>query len=75
MNLSECKLNKKYRVVEVNGDLKFKRRLLEFGFVDTEVQVLHTSSLKGVFLVQLRGYVLAIRRAQAQAILVREEVK
>ena len=74
ITLADCKLNKIYRVVEVAGELKFRRRLLDFGFINCDVKVLHTSSLRGNFLVQIRGYVLAIRRAQASAVFVAEKI-
>jgi len=70
MPLSKGQLNTKYRVVKVGGDIKLKRRLLDFGFVDTDVEIVRTSSLKGVLLVSLRGFLMALRREQAENIYV-----
>lgn len=71
-SLSNGELNKSYTIVEIKGDFKIKRRLLDFGFVNTKVIILHKSSLKGVYLLQIRGYVIALRQNQVNNIIVRE---
>lgn len=64
-------VNKKYHIIKVNGSNKIKRRLLELGFVDTDIMILKKSSLNGVFLLQLRGFVLALKRKEVCNILVK----
>ena len=50
-------------ITSVNGNLKLKTRLLELGFTKgTLVRVLNISSLKNSYLVEIRGYILALRR-------------
>ena len=68
--LSEGKLNVKYKISEVRGEARLKRRLLDLGFVNTQVEIVRTSSLKGVYLVSLRGFLMALRREQAECVLV-----
>lgn len=63
-------INKKYKIVQIEGNDKIKRRLLDLGFVDTAVTILRTSSLNGVFLLQLRGFVLALKKKEVSKILV-----
>ena len=72
--LTQVNLNQKYKVVKIVADLKVKRRLLDYGFVDTCVQVINKSSLNGVYLLQIRDYVLALRESEVKCIEVIEYV-
>ena len=62
--LSDAKINTEYRVVSINATPKVKRRLLELGFVNCGVKVVNKSSLGSVFLVQVRDYLLAIKKEE-----------
>lgn len=62
MSLCDGKVNKTYRVVGVNGQGKEARRLLELGIIAGQpIKILNKSSLKKVFLVEIRGYLLSVR--------------
>ena len=71
-SLNNGEVNHDYRVVDINGEFKIKRRLLDFGFVDTNIRILHKSSLNGVFLLQIRGFVLSLRASLVANIIVEE---
>ena len=63
INLSNLKVGETGYITSVNGNLKLKTRLLELGFTKgTLVRVLNISSLKNCYLVEIRGYILALRR-------------
>ncbi len=63
INLSNLKVGETGYITSVNGNLKLKTRLLELGFTKgTLVRVLNISSLKNSYLVEIRGYILALRR-------------
>lgn len=50
-------------IVKINGNLKVKTRLLELGFTKgTLVKILNVSSLKNSYLIEIRGYILALRQ-------------
>ena len=62
MSLCDGKVNKTYRVVCVNGQDKETRRLLELGIIAGQpIKILNKSSLKKVYLVEVRGYLLSVR--------------
>ncbi len=62
MSLCDGKVNKTYRVVGVNGQGKETRRLLELGIIAGQpIKILNKSSLKKVYLVEVRGYLLSVR--------------
>lgn len=69
--LDKGEINKNYKIVDINGGDKIKRRLLDLGFVGTNVKILRKSSLKGVFLVELRNFVLSIKRNEISKIVVK----
>lgn len=62
--------NRRYRVVKIDASVKVKRRLLDLGFVDTTVIILKKSNFKGVFLLQIRDYVLSLKKKEVSAIMV-----
>ncbi len=62
MSLCDGKVNKTYRVVGVNGQGKETRRLLELGIIAGQpIKILNKSSLKKVYLVEIRGYLLSVK--------------
>ena len=69
--LSQGEVNKKYYIVDIKARNKVKRRLLELGFVDCYVEILKKSTLRGVFLLQLRNFVIALKRKEVESIVVK----
>jgi Fe2+ transport system protein FeoA len=65
------KENVRYEVVKIDASVKIKRRLLDLGFVDTSVVILKKSHFNGVFLLQIRSYVLALKRKEVSSIMVK----
>lgn len=62
INLFNLKVGETGYITSVNGNLKLKTRLLELGFTKgTLVRVLNISSLKNSYLIEIRGYILALR--------------
>ncbi len=67
--LSNLKTGDAGYITKVNGNLKIKNRLLELGFTKgTLVRVLNISSLKQSFLIEIRGYILALRKSAVKLI-------
>lgn len=62
-----------YKIVKIDAPVKVKRRLLDLGFVSTDVMILKRSNFKGVFLLQLRGFVLSLKRKEVSLIYVKEK--
>ncbi|NCB48582.1 MAG: ferrous iron transport protein A [Clostridia bacterium] len=62
--------NIRYKIVKIDASGKVKRRLLDLGFVDASVIILKKSNFKGVFLLQIRGYVLSLKRKEVSSIMV-----
>lgn len=63
VNLSSLSSGESGYIVSINGNLKIKTRLLELGFTKgTLVRVLNVSSLKNSYLLEIRGYILALRK-------------
>lgn len=60
----------KYKIKSIAGSNKIKRRLLDLGFVDTTVEILKKSTLRGVFLLEIRHFVLALKRKEVEKIMV-----
>lgn len=68
--LSNGETNVPYKIKKIVGDIKIKRRLLDLGFVDTTVKILKKSTLRGVFLLEIRHFVLALKQNEVQNIMV-----
>lgn len=63
INLTKLKIGQAGYIANVGGSLKMKTRLLELGFTKgTLVRVINVSSLKESFLIEVRGYLLALRK-------------
>lgn len=62
INLSTLNNGESGYIAKIDGNLKLKTRLLELGFTKgTLVKVLNVSSLKKSFLLDIRGYIIALR--------------
>ena len=74
MRLSDGITKTKYYVRAINGEIKQIRRLCELGFVvGSEVVIVRKSILKGVFLVKIKNYLLAIKRNHLESVEVKNE--
>jgi len=63
LSLSDLKKNQCGQVLEIIGETKFKRRLLELGFIKgTKVKILHVSPFKSSFLIDCSGSIYALKR-------------
>lgn len=69
-SLSSGETGVKYTIKSIVGSNKIKRRLLDLGFVDTTVEILKKSTLRGVFLLEIRHFVLALKRKEVEKIMV-----
>lgn len=69
-SLSSGETGVKYKIKSIAGSNKIKRRLLDLGFVDTTVEILKKSTLCGVFLLEIRHFVLALKRKEVEKIMV-----
>ena len=72
-SLSCGKLNTPYDIVCINSSIRVKRRLLELGFVSIKVVILKKSRSGGVFLLQVRSFVLALKSQEVKNIMVKYE--
>lgn len=71
ITLDIAKQNKTYLIVGFNSNDSLLRRFLELGFtVGQKVKVVSSSLLKKVFLVEIRGYLLSVRRELLNRIIV-----
>jgi ferrous iron transport protein A len=69
--LAELRPGERARVVSVGGDAEATRRLLDLGVIrGTSLEVVRTAPLGDPIEVRLRGYMLTLRRSQAEDILV-----
>lgn len=69
MTLTELPVGKDARVVAVNGAGSFTRRLLEMGVIPgVTVQVVKMAPFGDPIEIRVRGYSLAMRKSEADAI-------
>lgn len=69
VNLTQLSPKQAGYITNIKGNLKIKTRLLELGFTKgTLVKVLNVSSLKNSYLLELRGYILALRKSAVKLI-------
>lgn len=67
--LSDLSCGESGYITNITGNLKIKTRLLELGFTKgTLVRVLNVSSLKKSFLLEVRGFILALRNSSVKLI-------
>ncbi len=69
-SLSNGETGINYIIKSIEGSNKIKRRLLDLGFVNTSVKILKRSTLRGVFLLEIRHFVLALKRKEVEKIMV-----
>lgn len=62
-SLTELKQNQTGVIDYVFGNIHLKRRLLELGFTKgSRVRIINVSPLKNSYLLELHGYVIALRQ-------------
>lgn len=72
-SLALGKENTPYYIFQINSDLSVRRRLLELGFTSGSiVKISKKSQSKGVFLLEIRNYVLALKREEVSKIMVKK---
>ncbi len=70
-SLIDLKQNQVGIVQSLTGSLHLKRRLLDLGLTTgTSVKVINVSPLKNSFLLEIHGYILALRQNAVRNILV-----
>jgi len=75
MTLKDLKIGKKGIVLEVGGERKLRKRLLEMGITPrTAVTVKKAAPMGDPIEILLRGYVLSLRLADAEKITVEESL-
>lgn len=73
MRLANLKIGTRAKVVKVSGDNAVAKRLMEMGVTPgADVKVIKTAPLGDPIEVSVRGYHLAMRRSEAEAIEVTE---
>lgn len=73
MLLSNGKVGYEYELLSVSGWEPICRRLIEYGFVrNTKIKIIQKSLGGHSLLVQLHGYVLALKSNQADFVMVKE---
>jgi len=71
MKLSELKPGMEAVVLDVQGDSNVKKKLLGMGIVrGTELKVIRNAPLKDPMEIEVRGYNLSIRKAEAENVIV-----
>lgn len=71
MYLSEAQLNEKVKIVKIIGDKEIRRHLLDMGLTKNEVIFIRkVAPLGDPIEINVRGYELSIRKADAQNIVV-----
>lgn len=72
-NLLKGKVGKLYTIkgISENAPIKIKRRILELGFTRGQgVKIIRKSLLGKAFLIEIRGFILTIRKNIAELILI-----
>lgn len=71
MHLSEAQLNEKVKIVKIIGDKEIRRHLLDMGLTKNEVIFIRkVAPLGDPIEINVRGYELSIRKADAMNIVV-----
>ena len=72
-SLALGKENTPYYIFQINSILPVKRRLFDLGFtIGRVVKIIKKSQSHGVFLLEIRGYVLALKREEVSNIMVKK---
>ena len=73
MTLNDIKTRGKFQIQSLASNGEIRRRLLDMGFIrGAQGQVLREALLKDPIELQLKGYKVSVRRAEAKQILVQE---
>lgn len=71
VSLSSLDKGQVCKVLKIETNLHLKRRLLELGFISgTTVKIEDISPLKNSYLLQIRGYLIALRKNAVSSIIV-----
>ena len=76
MNLAQAKKNKYYYVqgISQSSPFKIRRRLLELGFTEgVKVKLTRKSLIGQAYLIEIRGFILSMRKQVASFILLKGE--
>lgn len=71
LTLSDLNDNQKFKIIRLTANGEIRRRLIDMGFISgTEGTLLRTALLKDPLEVQIKGYKVSLRRAEARQILI-----
>jgi Fe2+ transport system protein FeoA len=71
LTLSDLNDNQKFKIIRLTGNGEIRRRLIDMGFISgTEGTLLRTALLKDPLEIQIKGYKVSLRRAEAKQILI-----
>lgn len=69
MTLGEAKVNSHVRILSINGEGAYKRRIMDMGLVKgTEVYIRKVAPLGDPVEITVRGYELSVRKADASCV-------
>ena len=69
MKLKDLKKNKKGKILRIEGDLIFKKKILDMGLTKgTMIEVVNIAPLGDPIDVKVRGYQLSLRKIDAERI-------
>ena len=67
--LSTLKQSESGFIVNISGSVHLKRRLLDLGFTEgTLIRIINVSPLKNSYLIEIHGYIIAIRQNAAKCV-------
>ena len=73
-SLSDYKVGDNLIIEDISAPLRLKRRLLDLGFVSgSKVRIINISPLKNSYLLEIHGYIRALRKNAVVSIKVRKE--
>ena len=71
LTLSDLLDNQKFKIIRLTMNGEIRRRLIDMGFIaGAEGTMLRTALLKDPLEVQIKGYKISLRRAEAKQILI-----
>ena len=72
MNLLQCKINETVIVEDILGDKKIRKHLIDMGITQgVKIKIKNVSPMKDPLIVGVRGYVLSLRKKEAESIIVK----
>ncbi len=73
LTLKDAEVNKKYKVVKINGQGPLRRRIMDMGITKrTEIFVRKVAPLGDPIQINLRNYELSLRKRDGEMIVVEE---